>query len=67
MEMADEGITNDDVRRAIIEGSLKARQTRDPRGTRYVFLGPAMDGRQIEVVCRLIPDVVRIVTVYRIE
>lgn len=53
--MIDEDVTPEDVRNAILAGSMRARQTGDVRGTRYVFRGPGVDGRMLDVVCRLIP------------
>lgn len=30
-----------------------ARFTRDPRGARYEIVGPAMDGHEVAVICRI--------------
>ena len=65
-EMKDEAILPEDVRQAVLAGVLEGRQTCDVRGTRYVFLGRGMDRNWIKVVCRLIEESVRIITVYRI-
>jgi hypothetical protein len=65
--MLDEWITREDVVSAIMAGDLRARQRRGGRGTRYVIRGPGVNERTIEVVCRLLPGKVRIITVYRIK
>lgn len=59
-------MTEADVEHAIRHGELVARQTHGVRGTRYVVRGLGADGRLIEVVCRILPEKVRIVTVYRV-
>ncbi|MBI4563745.1 MAG: DUF4258 domain-containing protein [Planctomycetes bacterium] len=66
-EMLDEDVTKEDVRRVLSEGVLVAKLIHDPRGTRYIFRGPDLEGRGVEAVCRLLGDNVRIVTVYRVE
>jgi len=52
-EMANDGLTYADVERAIARGQIRRRFSRDPRGTRYEIVGPALDGRQIAVICRV--------------
>jgi hypothetical protein len=66
-KMDNDDLEEDDVRQAIVKGDLSARQTRGGRGTRFVIRGPALDGRDVSVVCRLRRDDVRIVTVFRVE
>ena len=66
-EMDDDGFEVEDVLNAVRRGRLREKQTSDPRGPRYVFRGPALDQRKMEVVARLIRDRVRILTVYSIE
>jgi hypothetical protein len=63
--MDDDNVNEEDVRLAVIKGRLLERQTRHPRGTRFLLSGPTADGSPLNVVCRLINDVVRIVTVFR--
>lgn len=38
---------------AIANGRIRQTFTRDPRGTRYEVVGPATDGRQIGIICRI--------------
>jgi hypothetical protein len=52
-EMAEDDLSFADVEAAIAGGKVRRRFTRDPRGTRYEVVGPATDGRQIAVVCRI--------------
>jgi hypothetical protein len=66
LELADEEISDLDVHVAIVRGHLSARMTHDIRGTRYIMRGPGVDGRLIEVVCRILGEKIRIVTVYRV-
>ncbi|MBM4065386.1 MAG: DUF4258 domain-containing protein [Planctomycetes bacterium] len=42
-----------DVEMAIANGQIRRKFTRDPRGTRYEIVGPAIDGREIAVICRI--------------
>lgn len=51
-EMAEDELVFDDIDRAITKGRVRQKFTRDPRGTRYEVVGPAMDGREVAVVCR---------------
>ena len=66
IEMREEAITDADVNRAVVEGHLVARRTKDKRGTRYVFRGVGFDDRTIGVVCRILVGKALIVTAYRI-
>lgn len=52
-EMANDGLTVADIERAIARGRIRRRFTRDPRGARYEIEGPATDGRQVAVICRI--------------
>ena len=52
-EMAEDDLAFADIETAIASGKVRRRFTGDPRGTRYEVVGPANDGRQIAVVCRL--------------
>ena len=67
LEMIDEDITKDDVQKALVGGTLRARQTGDFLGPRYVLRGAGVDGGSVEVVCCIIPQNIRVITVYRIE
>jgi hypothetical protein len=42
-----------DVEKAIADGRIQRRFTRDPRGTRYEVVGPTTDGRRIATICRI--------------
>ena len=52
-EMANDGLVFADVERAMTEGRIRRRFSRDPRGARYEIVGPAIDGRQLAVICRI--------------
>ena len=52
-EMANDDLTFEDVQAAILEGRVRRRFTRDPRGTRYEVVGPTTDGRWTAAVCRI--------------
>jgi hypothetical protein len=65
-EMNDDQFDEADVSSAILKGKVTSRQTRGARGTRYVFRGAAIDGREMELVSRIARGGVRIVTVYRV-
>ncbi len=52
-EMVEDDLVFADVELAVANGKVRRRFSRDPRGTRYEVVGPATDGRQIAVVCRL--------------
>jgi len=68
-EMDEDDITEADVAQVIIAGSLVAKLTDDPRGTRFVVRGTPKDKDfDIEVVCRFLPSaLMRIITVYTVE
>ncbi len=51
--MVNDDVTFADIEMAIGRGRIRDRFTRDPRGTRYEIVGPATDGRQLAVVCRI--------------
>ena len=65
-EMQADELSLADVRRVILFGKLESRQTNDPRGTRYVISGHAYDGREVSIICRILPvsGRVRVITVY---
>lgn len=52
-EMANDGLIFADIESAILNGKIRRRFTRDPRGTRYEITGPAIDGRKVAVICRI--------------
>ena len=51
-EMAEDELVFDDIERAVTKGRVRQKFTRDPRGTRYEVVGPAIDRREVAVVCR---------------
>ena len=68
-EMDEDDLDEADVRTAILSGVIGTELTDDPRGTRFVILGFAVDElREIEVVCRFLPSgLLRIITVYELK
>jgi hypothetical protein len=52
-EMADDNLIFQDIELAITRGYIRCEFTRDPRGTRYKIVGPALDGREVAVICRI--------------
>lgn len=52
-EMADDNLTFADIETAIANGRINRKFTRDRRGTRYEVVGPAIDGREIAIICRI--------------
>jgi hypothetical protein len=52
-QMANDDLIFADIEMAISNGRIKRRFTRDPRGTRYEIVGPATDGRQTAIICRI--------------
>jgi hypothetical protein len=52
-EMINDDLIFADIESAIASGRIRRRFTRDPRGTRYEVVGPATDGREIAVICRI--------------
>ena len=52
-EMAEDNLTLTDIEKAISNGRINRKFTRDPRGTRYEVTGPATDGREIATICRI--------------
>lgn len=52
-EMANDNLTFADIERAIANGRIRQRFTRDPRGKRYEVVGSIKDGRKIAVICRI--------------
>ena len=68
-EMDEDGLTDADVRQAIMNGEVVATLTEDPRGTRFVVRGFGLDDEtEVEIVCRFLQSsTLRIITVYAIE
>lgn len=59
--MDDDGLTEGDVRRVLLGGSIGATLADDPRGLRFVVRSELDD---VEVVCRTLPSGnLRIITV----
>ena len=52
-EMADDNLIFADIEMAIAKGRIRRKFTRDPRGTRHEVVGPATDGREIGIICRI--------------
>ncbi len=52
-EMANDDLQLVDIETVILNGKVRRRFTRDPRGTRYEVVGPSTDGRQVAIICRL--------------
>jgi len=52
-EMADDNLIFPDIEWAIAHGRVRRKLSRDPRGTRFEVVGPAIDGREIAIICRI--------------
>jgi hypothetical protein len=52
-EMAEDDLDFPDIKNAILKGRIRRKFTRDIRGTRYEVVGPALDGRETSVICRI--------------
>jgi Domain of unknown function (DUF4258) len=67
-EMRDDDLERADIENAILKGRVQKKLALDPRGPRYRLQGPALDGRAIQVICRLDEnDQLRLITVYTVE
>ena len=55
-EMHDDDLERSDIENAILKGKIEKKLTEDLRGIRFRIEGPAHDGRNIHVVCRLKED-----------
>ena len=51
-EMANDDLSFDDIKIAILKGKRNKTFTNDPIGPRYKIVGYAIDGRPIAVICR---------------
>ncbi len=52
-EMANDNLIFTDIEIAIVNGQVKRKFTRDPRGIHYEIIGSAADGREIAIICRI--------------
>lgn len=52
-EMADDDLIFPDIEMVVANGRIRRTFTSDPRGIRYEVVGPAIDGRQIGIICRI--------------
>lgn len=67
-EMAEDNLERKDVEKAILNGHIEKKLTKDLRGTRYRIEGFVPDGRIIHVICRFKEKVnLIIITVYALE
>ncbi len=65
-EMDEDGLSESDVRSALLRGRVTAQLPDDPRGVRFVVRGAPQGCGEIDVVCRFLPSgLMRIITVYR--
>jgi hypothetical protein len=65
LEAEADGFGPLDLRNALLTGEIRRKLIRDPRGTRYIIVGTALDGRAIYVVCRFTElKEVRVITAY---
>lgn len=67
-EMAEDNLIFADIEKAIANGRIRRKFTRDPRGTRYEIVGTATDGREIAIICRIkSTGKVLLITTYALE
>jgi len=52
--MDDDDLTDRDVRWVLLNGTIEAELSHDPRGTRFVVRGMLRDFAEVEVVCRIL-------------
>ena len=63
--MDDDDLTDRDVRWVLLNGTIEAELSHDPRGTRFVMRGMLRDSVEVEVVCRiLMSSLLRIITAH---
>lgn len=55
-KLPDLNWTTEDVINGILNGEIIEKLTGDPRGARYVILGYAIEGKEIEIICRFRAD-----------
>lgn len=64
-EMSEDHLIAVDIENAILNGQIKKKFSRDPRGMRYEIVGKSLDGRNVGIVCRILPSgKLLIITVY---
>jgi len=63
--MVDQGIDEEDVKRAIASSRLVETRDEARRGTYYVLQGFAMDEEDLVLVCRLLRQKVEVADLYR--
>jgi hypothetical protein len=51
--MANDDLDMIDIEMAILNGKIRRRFSRDPRGVRYEVVGTALDRREVAVICRI--------------
>lgn len=67
-EMQADGLERVDIENVIMNGWVDRKLDDDPRGTRYCVVGPALDERMIEMVCRFTDsEKLVIITVYDVD
>ena len=67
-EMEQDGFTIHDVKTAVYGGKILMSQRHDPGPRKYVVRGRILDGRQIDVVCRLTElRRLRVITVFAVR
>ncbi|CAN5497995.1 hypothetical protein BH10ACI1_BH10ACI1_13120 [soil metagenome] len=59
--------TTDDILNAVFTCEKVIKQTDDIRGTRYVIVGYALNGVEIEVICRFFDNKIIFITIYDYE
>jgi hypothetical protein len=67
-EMAEDLLTIEDIEAAVLSGRVSRIEKDDPRGTRYIIEGTAMDGQTpVEVVGRFATSgIYLVITVYEV-
>jgi hypothetical protein len=67
-EMADNNLMFSDIEMAINRGRIRRKFIGDTRGTRYEVVGPAKDGRELAIICRIkTTGKLLFITVYALE
>ena len=67
-EMGEDGLDLFDVEHAILDGHVEREEHEDPRGTKYVVVGAAVDGSLMVTVGRFKETgQYLIITVYRLD
>ncbi len=64
-EMSKDSLIAIDIENAILTDQIRKRFKKDPRGVRYEIIGKSLDGRNIGIICRILPSgKLLIITVY---